>query len=328
MDIGTAKPSRRPSGPRCRTTASTWSNRPTTSRSPSSRLAHADGARRDRSGRRRCAAGRAARACTTGSSSTTSTSRGSGRTFAPNSRRSTTRRRCTSGSPRSDPAAAAKIEPNNRRRIVRALEVTIGSGRPFSSFGPGVDAYPRHRRRPDRPPTTATRADRTHRRTCPSDDRSRPRRRGAIDRRRSGVLANGGAGARLQGNPRAPGRVGSARMRRSQRSSPAPASSPSARTDGSAVIHAYAGSTSSTIRWPKWFRPFSTRSTNSHDDDDPPDEAPRARQRLPRAARCAGRGRIRTRSGGARSATVRSASRVGCRRAADRRAVPMATPRG
>ena len=40
-----------------------------------------------------------------------------------------------------DPAAAAKMEPGNRRRIVRALEVTIGSGRPFSSFGPGVDAY-------------------------------------------------------------------------------------------------------------------------------------------------------------------------------------------
>ena len=41
-----------------------------------------------------------------------------------------------------DPTAAAKIEPTNRRRVVRALEVTIGSGRPFSSFGPGVDNYP------------------------------------------------------------------------------------------------------------------------------------------------------------------------------------------
>ncbi|MGI9646101.1 MAG: tRNA (adenosine(37)-N6)-dimethylallyltransferase MiaA [Ilumatobacteraceae bacterium] len=41
-----------------------------------------------------------------------------------------------------DPDAAAKIEPGNRRRVVRALEVTLGSGRPFSSFGPGVDAYP------------------------------------------------------------------------------------------------------------------------------------------------------------------------------------------
>jgi tRNA dimethylallyltransferase len=41
-----------------------------------------------------------------------------------------------------DPAAAAKMEPTNRRRVVRALEVCLGSGRPFSSFGPGVDAYP------------------------------------------------------------------------------------------------------------------------------------------------------------------------------------------
>ncbi len=41
-----------------------------------------------------------------------------------------------------DPTAAAKMEPTNRRRIVRALEVTIGSGRRFSSFGPGVDSYP------------------------------------------------------------------------------------------------------------------------------------------------------------------------------------------
>jgi tRNA dimethylallyltransferase len=41
-----------------------------------------------------------------------------------------------------DPAAADRMEPTNRRRIVRALEVTIGSGRPFSTFGPGLDAYP------------------------------------------------------------------------------------------------------------------------------------------------------------------------------------------
>lgn len=41
-----------------------------------------------------------------------------------------------------DPAAAAKIDPNNTRRIVRALEVCEGSGRRFSSFGPGLDTYP------------------------------------------------------------------------------------------------------------------------------------------------------------------------------------------
>jgi tRNA dimethylallyltransferase len=41
-----------------------------------------------------------------------------------------------------DPIAAARMEPSNRRRIVRALEVTVGSGRPFSSYGPGLETYP------------------------------------------------------------------------------------------------------------------------------------------------------------------------------------------
>jgi len=41
-----------------------------------------------------------------------------------------------------DPLAATRTTRENRRRIVRALEVTIGSGRRFSSFGPGLDAYP------------------------------------------------------------------------------------------------------------------------------------------------------------------------------------------
>ena len=41
-----------------------------------------------------------------------------------------------------DPVAAGKMEPTNSRRVVRALEVCEGSGRPFSSFGPGLDDYP------------------------------------------------------------------------------------------------------------------------------------------------------------------------------------------
>jgi len=40
-----------------------------------------------------------------------------------------------------DPLAAARMIPTNRRRVVRALEVTLGSGRPFSSFGPGLGEY-------------------------------------------------------------------------------------------------------------------------------------------------------------------------------------------
>jgi tRNA dimethylallyltransferase len=40
-----------------------------------------------------------------------------------------------------DPAGAARMEPTNRRRVLRALEVTLGTGRPFSSFGPGMEHY-------------------------------------------------------------------------------------------------------------------------------------------------------------------------------------------
>jgi tRNA dimethylallyltransferase len=41
-----------------------------------------------------------------------------------------------------DPVAAGRMEPTNHRRVVRALEVTLGSGQPFSTFGPGLEAYP------------------------------------------------------------------------------------------------------------------------------------------------------------------------------------------
>ena len=37
--------------------------------------------------------------------------------------------------------AAARIEPGNSRRIVRALEVIRITGHPFSSFGPGMQSY-------------------------------------------------------------------------------------------------------------------------------------------------------------------------------------------
>ena len=40
-----------------------------------------------------------------------------------------------------DPLAASRMEPTNLRRIVRALSVCLGSGRPFSSYGPGLQSY-------------------------------------------------------------------------------------------------------------------------------------------------------------------------------------------
>ena len=41
-----------------------------------------------------------------------------------------------------DPVAADRMLATNRRRVLRALEVTVGSGRPFSSFGAGLGSYP------------------------------------------------------------------------------------------------------------------------------------------------------------------------------------------
>jgi tRNA dimethylallyltransferase len=40
-----------------------------------------------------------------------------------------------------DPLAVTRIEPGNARRIVRALEVLETTGRPFSSFGAGLEEY-------------------------------------------------------------------------------------------------------------------------------------------------------------------------------------------
>ena len=44
-----------------------------------------------------------------------------------------------------DPVAAARIEPGNVRRIIRALEVTAISGAPFSSFATAWDRYDANR---------------------------------------------------------------------------------------------------------------------------------------------------------------------------------------
>ena len=41
-----------------------------------------------------------------------------------------------------DPVAVSRMEPGNRRRIVRALEVCLGSGKPFSDSGPGTSSFP------------------------------------------------------------------------------------------------------------------------------------------------------------------------------------------
>lgn len=40
-----------------------------------------------------------------------------------------------------DPLAASRLEATNARRVVRALEVTLGAGKPFSSYGEGLVHY-------------------------------------------------------------------------------------------------------------------------------------------------------------------------------------------
>ena len=40
-----------------------------------------------------------------------------------------------------DPVAASRMEPTNRRRVLRALEVTLGSGKPFSAHGRPMSEY-------------------------------------------------------------------------------------------------------------------------------------------------------------------------------------------
>jgi tRNA dimethylallyltransferase len=69
---------------------------------------------------------------------------------------------------RLDPDAAQKMEPNNERRIVRALEVCLGSGRPFSSFGPGLVAAASRPQPGDLGDSAADQASREPLETAPS----------------------------------------------------------------------------------------------------------------------------------------------------------------
>ena len=144
-----------------------------------------------------------------------------------------------------DPLAAGRMEPTNRRRIVRALEVTLGSGRPFSSYGPGLDAHPptalHARRAPARRATTCARG--SPRATTQQMDAGfldEVRRLRADPR---GISRTAAPGPRLQGAARPPRRRRSPSTRRSTSPSAAPAASPAASGPGSAAIPASPGST-------------------------------------------------------------------------------------
>ena len=137
MDIGTAKPTAADRAA-VRTTGSTWPTRRTTSRSATTEPPMT----------RRSPASPGARCWSPGPVSTSprssiaSTSPAGGRRSGPSSSPTSDLTALHRRLAELDPVAAARIEPGNRRRVVRALEVVLGSGRPFSSYGPGLQAYP------------------------------------------------------------------------------------------------------------------------------------------------------------------------------------------
>ena len=157
----------------------------------------------------------------------------------------------TPSSPGSTRWPRRAIEPGNARRIARALEVIEITGRPFSSFGAGLQDVRRHRvPRPHRRHLVAAygagRADR-------SEGRDHARRRsGRRGGRRSGPAARSPAPRR---RPSGTGRSSATWRARSRRSTPrsrpwwcAPGGSPAASACGSGVTPASGGSGPRRIR--------------------------------------------------------------------------------
>ena len=138
-----APPSRRrPSRPRCRTTCIDLVDPTRSHRVARSRRDVPAARRRHRGPRPARAARRRHRPLPPGRRRRPRHPRPVPRGARPSSRPSPTRAASTAGCASSTRSRAARMEPTNRRRVVRALEVTLGSGRPFSSYGPGLDAYP------------------------------------------------------------------------------------------------------------------------------------------------------------------------------------------
>ena len=151
MDLGTAKPPPE-SGPRSRTTSSIWSTPTRSTPSPgSSRTPGRPSPASPTGGGGRCWWG--APACTSGRSPTTWPSRALARRWPPgwtSSRPGPPEPggRCSHLHARLaglDPVAASRIEPGNDGGWCGPSRSRSARGRPFSSFGPGLERYPRHR---------------------------------------------------------------------------------------------------------------------------------------------------------------------------------------
>ena len=121
------------------------------------------------------------------------------------SRRRAGRRRriCTPGWPCSTPSAAARMEPTNRRRVVRALEVTLGAGPAVLRVRARARGVPDQRGAPGRPGLRPRRDRPADRGALRHDGRGRAGRRGpGPGGTPRGPRAHGSPGPRL---PRDPG---------------------------------------------------------------------------------------------------------------------------
>ena len=155
-----------------------------------------------------------------------------------------------------DPVAAGRIEPGNERRLVRALEVTLGSGRPFSSFGPGLERYPRVRvdlvgLRLD-PAETDRRIAERFARLMDDGTPGRGPRAGRPTRR---PVPHGPPGAGLPGAAGPRGGRRAAGRRPWTRPCGGPGRSPGASGRGSGGTPGSSGSAPTRTRWPSWRAP-------------------------------------------------------------------------
>ena len=213
-----------------------------------------------------------------------------------------------------------RIEPGNRRRIVRALEVIELTGQPFSSFGPGhrrrtaAPAFPvthgRHRR------STAPVLRGAHRRALRRDARRGPGRRGARRSRPGRCSRTAAPGDRLPGGARPPRGRAARSTTRSTRPSAAPAASPAASACGSGATRASRGCAAPTIRRrasppSRWHAGATPRPLSRRRHDRPPPRrscTPPATTSSCRSSLDAAERRARRRSSCRRSATGTAAS--------------------
>ena len=196
---------------------------------------------------------------------------------------------------RARPGGRRPDRADQRRRLLRALEVTIGSGQPFSSFGPGLERYPPTpvgligvRRRPgDLDRRIAERFDHLMERACSTRSARLAARPGGCHGRPGRHSATASCWPTSRTVSRSP--------RPSRRPSGGPGPSPAGSGHGSGAIPVSCGWTPTTTRWvrssraggpvpggpDRWETDGDTMTTSRRPTPaPPPHQAPWGRQRL------------------------------------------------